>query len=167
VLAAVAANATPEVFDDMLARARNATDTLEKQTYYTALANVRDPELARRALDIAFEEDVHAAHAALAGTMINVVSGNHQQMAYDFAESHRAELNARLDPFTVRSFLPGLAVGSNDPALARRVRAYIDALPQTGRRTPEAFYANLNERLQTRERRMNEASTWLAGGRAR
>jgi aminopeptidase N len=164
VLAAVGAAAAPETFNDMLARARAATETLEKQTLYGALANTRDPALAQRVLnDIAFSDDVHAA---LGPTMILTVGGNHPELTYAFAEAHPTELTARLDPFSLRSFLPNVGVSSNDPAMLRRIRAYIDSIPPTARRVPEATYANMNERLETRERRVNEVSAFI-GARSR
>jgi len=164
VLAAVGAAATPETFNDMLARAQAATETLEKQTLYGALANTRDPALAQRVLnDVVFSDDVHAA---LGPTLILGVGANHPEMAYAFAEAHPSELNARLDPFSLRSFLPNAGVSSNDPAMLQRVRAYIDSIPLTARRVPEATYANMNERLQTRERRVNEVSAFV-GARSR
>ncbi|GAM97452.1 aminopeptidase N [alpha proteobacterium U9-1i] len=164
VLGAVGGAATPDVFDDMLSRARAATETLEKQTLYGALANTRDPVLAQRVLnDIVFTEDVNAS---LGPNMILAVGGNHPDMAYAFAEAHPAELTARLDPFSLRSFLPNAGAASNDPAMLRRIRAYIDSIPATARRVPEATYANMNERLQTRERRVNEVSAFV-GARSR
>jgi|CXWL01.1.fsa_nt_gi aminopeptidase N len=163
VLGVVGAAASTATFDDMLARARAATETLEKQTLYGALSGARDPALAQRVLDLAFDEDVHAA---LGPQLIQGVSGNHPELAYAFAEAHPTELAARLDPFSMRSFLPNVGVASNDPAMMARIRAYIDSIPPTARRVPEATYANMNERLQTRERRVNEASAYL-GARAR
>lgn len=164
VLAAVGAAATPETFNGILARARAATETLEKQTLYGALANTRDPALAQRVLnEIVFSEDVNAS---LGPNMILAVSGGHPEMAYAFAESHTSELTARLDPFSLRSFLPNAGASSNDPAMLQRIRAYIDSIPPTARRTPEATYAGMNERLQTRERRVNEVSAFI-GARSR
>lgn len=164
VLAAVGAAASPETFNDMLARARAATETLEKQTLYGALSNTRDPALAQLLLnDVVFSDDVHAS---LGPTMILGIGGAHPEMAYAFAEAHQAELTARLDPFSLRSFLPNAGASSNDPAMLQRIRAYIDSIPPTARRVPEATYAGMNERLQTRERRVNEVSAFV-GARGR
>jgi aminopeptidase N len=165
VLAAVAAAATPQVFDDMLAHARAATDTLEKRTFYFALANTRDRALATRVLEIAFDADVAPAFGP---NMILTVAGNFPELAYDYAATHETELAARLDPFSLRAYLPSVAVNSNDPAMLPRLRRLIDdSIPPTARGTPEASYAQLNEKLSTRERRLSEISAWLSQGRAR
>ncbi len=165
VLGVAGAAATPEVFDDILARARGATETLEKQTLYTALSGVRNPALAQRVLDLAFDADVHSA---LGPQLIQGVGVNHPELAYAFAEAHSEELAARLDPFSLRGFLPTVGISSNDPTMLQRIRTYIDErIPPTARRAPEATYASMNERLQTRERRMNETSAWLVSGRGR
>jgi aminopeptidase N len=159
LLSAVAAAASPPVFENMLDRARAATETLEKQTLYGALANVRDPALAARVLELAFDDDIDPA---LGPDMIATVALNHPDLAFSYALSHEAELAARLDPFSLRSFAPSLAVASNDAAMLGRLRHYIDTeIPDTARRGAEAYHAQLDERLSTRERRLSEIGRWL------
>ena len=166
VMGAVGASASPETFDRILASARSSTSQLEKRTLFNSLAATRDRALAQRVLDLAFTDDVPAAFGP---GLIGGISGNFPEMAYDYAAAHRAEIAARLDPDTAATFLPGLIAGSNDPAMLRRLRETIDRdVPATSRRQPEAQYSGMNERITTRERRLNDISAWVTSrGRGR
>jgi len=158
VLNAVGAAATPQVFAQLLGQARAAEDTLEKNVYYEALAEARDPALAQRVLnDIAFDADVRNAEGA---RLVNIVASGHPEMALDFNDTHGEQMRARVDSFSYLAYPPRLAASSNDPAMLTRIRAYIDSLPENSRRASEAAYAGLVERLSTRERRLNEICAW-------
>lgn len=165
VLATVGAAATPDVFEDLLTRARAAGSQLEKQALYGALASTRDPALARRVLELAFDPDVPGAFGP---NMIGAVSGEYPVEAYEFAVAHRAEINARLDPDSATTFPTGLLAGSNDPAVQQRLRQIIDRdVPAASRRVPETQYAAMNERISTRDRRLGDLDGWLRQSRGR
>jgi len=159
VLGVVGAAATPQVYDELLARARAADDTLEKQINYEALGGVRDEALARRTLDLAISPEIHGAEGP---RLIFFVSGNHTELAADFVRQHQSDIDARLDVNTARNAYPGILSGSNDPAMQQRLRAYIDAMPEGTRRLAEVSYAAMSERMATRPRRLDEISAWLA-----
>lgn len=164
-LNAIGAAATPEVFDDLLARARAATSQLEKQALYGALSGARDPALARRALELAFDPDVPGAFGP---NLIGGVSGEYPQLAYEYATAHRPEIAARLTPDAATVFPIGLLTNSNDPADLQRLRQIIDNdIPAASRRVPETQYSGMSERITTRERRLNDLDAWLRQARAR
>jgi aminopeptidase N len=165
VLGTVGAAATPEVFEELLTRARAAPAALEKQALYGALASARDPALARRVLELAFDPDVPGPFGT---NMIGTVSGEYPVEAYEFAVAHRAEIDARLDPDTATTFPTALLSGSNDPAMQQRLRQIIDTeVPAASRRVPETQYAAMNERIATRDRRLSDLDTWLRQNRGR
>jgi len=165
VLGAVGAAATPEAFDEILTRARAATSQLEKQALYGALSGARDRALAQRALQIALEPDVPPAFSP---AIIGGVGAEYPELAADFAEAHRADIASRLDPDSATTFVPGILSGSNDPATMARLRATIDRdVPGSSRRVPESAYAAMNERIATRERRLDDLDAWLRRGRSR
>lgn len=161
VLNAVGAEASTATFDDLLARARAATDALEKQALYGALANARDDALARRVLDLAFDADVPGAFGP---GMIGAVSVEHPELAADFAAAHQAEIAARLDPDSAITLLPAVLSGSNNPASLQRLRGIIDHdIPAASRRVPENQYSAMNERITTRTRRLEQLDAYLRG----
>ena len=59
----VAATADPQTFDQLLLRAQQTSDPLQKLHLYRALASVADPTLARRVLDVALGDQVPAGTA--------------------------------------------------------------------------------------------------------
>jgi aminopeptidase N len=161
VLYAVGRGADGATFDALLARARASTDTIEKTTYYEALALAKDPALAARALAIAFDEDVNAA---LGADIIDDVSYAHPRLAWDFAVAHPDELAARLDPLSRVGFMPRLTRHSVDPTLLADLRSHIDTrVPADLRRGQETEYVRFAERLRLRTERLPELDAWLAG----
>ncbi|MEJ0058575.1 MAG: M1 family metallopeptidase [Terricaulis sp.] len=160
VLFAVGRGADATTFDALLSRARASTDTIEKTTYYRALAHATDPALAARALAIAFDEDVNAA---LGTDIIDDVAYAHSRVAWDFAVAHPDELSARLDPLSRVGYLPRLTRFSVDPTLLADLRTHIDTqVPADLRRGQETAYGRFAERLRLRTERLPELDTWLA-----
>jgi aminopeptidase N len=79
-LTIVAAQADASTFDALLSRATAATDPLEKQHRFQALAGVRDPALARRMLDIALGDQVPAGSSP---SLIVKVARFHPDLGWD------------------------------------------------------------------------------------
>ncbi len=155
----VGRGADAAAFDALLAEARAATDTLDLSYLYRALAHARDPGLAARALDLALDP---AVPFVLGPDMVADVGVLHPRLAWDFAMAHRAELVPRLDPLGALSFFARLAGGGHDASLQRDLRAYIDRdVPPDVRRTSEAQYLRLVERLMIRAERLPELDSWL------
>jgi aminopeptidase N len=164
VLNAVGAAATPQVYDELLARARAADDTLEKQINYEALGFVRDDALAQRTLDLALSPEIHGAEGP---RLIFFISGTHNQLAADYVLQHQQQIAERIDENSARNAYPQVLAGSNDPAMQQQLRAYIDSMPAGTKRAAEAAYAAMAERMSTRARRLDEISAWLGQRRAR
>ncbi len=159
-LDAVGRAANEATFNALLNKARSSTDTLEKEYYYEALAHVRDPALAQRVLDLAFDQDVAAA---LGPEMIDTVAILHTRMAWDFSNAHSQELNERLDPLSKMKFLPTVALGGMDPAMAPLLRTYIDTqLPAELRRSGESYYLRLNDSLRLHNELPRQVDQWLS-----
>ncbi len=76
----VAAQADATTFDALLARAQQASDPLQKQHLYGALAQVSDPALARRMLDIALGNQVPAGSAS---GLILELAEEHPDLVWD------------------------------------------------------------------------------------
>jgi aminopeptidase N len=158
-LYAVGRSADAATFEALLERARASTDTLDKSYLYRALAHARDPKLAARALELAFDP---ALPFVLGPDMIADVAVLHPRLAWDFAAAHRAELNPRLDPLAAMQFVARLAGGGHDAALQRDLRAYIDReVPSEVRSISESQYLRLAERLMIRAERLPELDAWL------
>jgi aminopeptidase N len=158
-LYAVGRGADAATFDELLERARASNETLDKSYLYLALAQARDPKLAARALELAFDP---AVPFVLGPDMIAAVAVLHPRLAWDFAAAHRADLDPRLDPLAALTFVARLAGGGHDTALQRDLRAYIDRdVPSEVRSVSESQYLRLSERLMIRAERLPELDSWL------
>src|SRR5690606_19953089 len=92
-LGIVARNATPAEWDRLAGLARSASTAVERQSYFEMLGRAEDETLARRALDFALTGEAGTSSAEI----ISGVSGEHPDMAFDFALAHRTEVDALVD----------------------------------------------------------------------
>jgi len=146
-------------FDNLLQRGQSTTSTVGKTMYYIALSQADDATQAQRALDHAFDPDLTAS---LGPRMIQTVALRHPDLAWRFAQSHQAELAARLDPLQRVQFMPSLVGAANDPASLVALRSYIDtSVPHDVRRNPEQAYLALQQRLQVRANKLSQLDEWL------
>jgi aminopeptidase N len=98
VLAMVARDADAATFEQLHAIARSARDETELRRYYTALMQVRDPELAARAIKIAFSSEIPPQAESLRLWLVFAVSEAHQQLAWKAYVEHLDSLLAPHQP---------------------------------------------------------------------
>jgi aminopeptidase N len=140
-------------------RAKAEKDPQIKQDDYAALANVNDPVLAQKTLDLALTEELPVP---VRPQLLNTVSGNFPEMAFDFAVAHADTINALLEESTRAGFIVGLANGSNDSALADRVKAYAHrALAPQSRLAANTAIAGIRIRAKQRAELMPAFAAWV------
>jgi aminopeptidase N len=112
-------------------KAKDEKNPVTQNIYYRALASTANPVLAAKALAIALTNE---APVPIRSSIIANVSGEHPDMAFDWAVMHKAEVNAILEESSKSEFIVGLADGGSNLALANRVTAYANAnLPAQSR----------------------------------
>jgi hypothetical protein len=159
-LNAFAYNATPEDWEYLHAKAKAETSPPAKQRYYRLLGAVKDPALAQRALDLALTDEVPLA---LKGSVLQSVSANHPDLAFDFAVAHKAQIDAALEASTSSRFIVGLPGNSGNAETAKKVEAYAQANLAEGSRTPAVATASLiNYRAALRQRQAGAIGAWAA-----
>ena len=140
--------------------ARKASDPLEKDQLFLALAFAADPSLAQRTLEIALSNEPAARTGPL---MIKQVAFDNPDLAWDFALSHMDALSGRLDEGQRSSFVPSLAAQSTSPDRLQELRRFIDdRVALEVRPQVERFYADLEFRLKVRAERLPQVDQWLA-----
>src|SRR5262249_2677661 len=82
-------NATAADWDLLKKLADQSTSTVEKAVYYERLGSAKDEALAKKALALALSGDVPATTSP---TIIAEVSGEHPELAYDFAIANREKV---------------------------------------------------------------------------
>jgi aminopeptidase N len=95
VLAIVARDADARIFEQLHAVAKSAKDETELRRYYTALMQVRDPQLAATAATIAMSSEIPPQAESLRLWLVFALSEAHQQLAWTTYVQH---LDALLAP---------------------------------------------------------------------
>ncbi len=148
-------------WDDLRARAKAETSPAAKLVQYRALASVKDPALAQKALDLALTDE---AAVPIRASMIASVARNHPARAFDWAVAHASAVNALVEANTVPGYIVGLAGTSGDPAVAERVRSYAArALPPQSRKTAEIVEAGIAYRAGLRAAQAKALGAWTGG----
>ena len=165
VLGVVAEHADAATWERMHAAARAETSPLLKGTWYELLARPADAMLARRALDLALTDEPGATTTA---DMIDYVSVQHPDLAFDFALADRDKLMARLEPGVHVRFYPGLATGSLDAAMVGKLQAYArEHIEEALRRDTDTAIANIEYRRRIHDERLPLLDAWLQAHAAR
>jgi aminopeptidase N len=139
--------------------AKRATDPLEKDQLFGALAWAEDPALARRTLETALSNEPSRATGL---RMITRVATGNPDLAWDFALRHLDALNARLDALLRYDFVPSLAAQSTNPHRLSELRRFIDGhVPGEFRQAAERYYADLDVRLKVKAERLPQITQWL------
>lgn len=159
VLGIVAYNADAATWDKLHAMARSEQSSMIRDQYYGLLARIKDKALAQRALDMALTDEPGATVSA---GMIDSVSDEHPDMAFDFAVAHREQVDMLVDTTSRARYYPGLGSGANDLAMADKIRAFADKyIAPTSRRAADTAIASIQTRLKLRAQQMPQVDAWL------
>ena len=96
-------------FEQLTALARDSKDDGEQQRLYLALANVRDPDLAMKAAQIALSKELPAQDNTLAMFMISTLREEQPKLAWDSFTANQEQLLApwgNLAPLMLAQYVP-------------------------------------------------------------
>ncbi len=95
--------------------------------------------------------------------MIREVATRHPDLAWRFAQAHKAEIDARSDPSQRLGFIPKLLNQAADPGLADELHAFaLKSYPTGGRAESDKVEARIRQRADVRARRLPALDQWLA-----
>jgi aminopeptidase N len=110
-------------YDALLQLAQKALSTEEKQRYYTAMANAKDPVLAKQTMTMALSPDLSQV---VASRLVQAVAANdHRQLAWTFARDNSEALLKPLDSLGRNNYFPGVIDGTASTALADEMEAFV------------------------------------------
>jgi aminopeptidase N len=159
VLMVTAMHADEATWQELLARARKATDPLEQERAYLRLGMPLDPALAQRALDLALSGE---PPATVAPVIIATVSDRHPAMAYDFAVAHEKAVGAMIEGASRWRYIPQLANTSSDPAVAERLRAYMQrSIPADAQQDAQESIAEILRRARSYAHSAPQLEAWV------
>jgi aminopeptidase N len=94
--------------------------------------------------------------------MIDTVSAEHPDMAFDFAVAHREQVDQLVDSTSRARYYPGVAYGSSDQAMVGKLRAFADAhIAATSRNATETAIAGIEYRIGVKRERLPQIDAWL------
>jgi aminopeptidase N len=158
-LRVVARNADEATWNIIHAKARAATNSVERTSLYQLLGATKDENLARRALDLALTNEPGKTDAA---GIITSVSGQHQRMAVDFTLAHLQQINQLVDISGRSRFMQRLSGGSSDPALIPILQNYADQnLAASDRKPIDQAINVIRWRAGKLARERSEVAAWL------
>jgi len=160
IMAVVAQHADGATWDELHAAAIAEKTPLVKDQLYSLLASTEDKALAQRAMELALTDEPGATNSA---AMLAEVATRHPDMAFDFAISHMAKVNERVDSTSRSRYFPRLAANSADPAMIGKLNAYAGAnLAAGSRRDADTAIAGITYRIKVRAERLPAIDAWLA-----
>jgi hypothetical protein len=160
VLSIVARHADAGLWDQLHDLARAAKTPLEKEELYFLLGYVQDPELAKRALDVAFADETPTTDGPL---VIRAVAYEHPDMAFDFVLAHLDALNARLEPDSRNRFLPEIVSGARSLDMIDRLDVFARAhIPESARGEVDKADGAIRTTVEQRTRRIPDVDAWIA-----
>jgi aminopeptidase N len=159
ILGIVATHADAATWDRLHAMARDEHNPLVRQQLYRLLGAAQDAALARRALDLALTDEPGATNSS---ALIAAVSGEHPDMAFDFALAHRAQVEALVDASSRSRYLAALGGRSHDPAMIEKLQTYAEQhmTPQS-RGSVDRAIAAIRDRIRVRQERLPDITRWL------
>lgn len=160
IIGVVAQYADKATWDTLHSQAKAETTALIKDQLYSVLALAEDNTLARQALDMAVTDEPGATNGA---GMIRAVGYRHPEMAFDFAVSHRAEVDKLVDSTSSSRYYPTLGASSNEASMIDKINAYAEAhIAKSSRRVANMVVGNIKYRMMIRKDRLPVIDAWLA-----
>ena len=161
----VARHADAFTWDELFSRAKAASEPIEKERLFGSLGRAVDEQLAARALSLALSGGVPTAFAS---SVMSTTSEEHPQLAFDFAVEREKAVLDLVEPTARWSFIPQLAETSSDPALAAKVRAYVErSVPSDARQKAERVIADITYRAEIKVHQLPTLEAWLDKAAAR
>ncbi|MGZ8370850.1 MAG: M1 family metallopeptidase, partial [Caulobacteraceae bacterium] len=159
VLSIVGEHANPEAFAALKQLAAEANDPEVRKGYFSALARAADPELAQRALALAFTD---AVPATLAPEIVQTVSVRHPLLAWRYALDHQKALAAGMDSAQQTTVIPNLLQFAATDEAATELHGWaLRNLPAGGRFSADQTEARIRNRALVRAQRLPEIDRWL------
>jgi aminopeptidase N len=155
----VARHADVNTWNELLARARAASEPIEKERLFAALGRGADPALVTRTLALSLSGEVPTAFAS---TVIAIAAEEHPKLVFDYAVANEEAVLDVVESSSRWAFIPDLAQTSGDAVMATQVRDYADrSIPQGARQSAERVIADITFRARVKTRQLPALEMWV------
>lgn len=159
VLGVVARHADLASWEQMRAQANADKNALVKQHLFKLLGSANNPALAQKALDLALTSEPGETTSP---TILEEVADLHPDLAWEFVQSHLADVLEKLPESERPNFVPAIGSRSYDPAMIVKIQRYSQShIATDARRTAEESMTAIRERLRIRSTRLPLISKWM------
>src|SRR5713101_3014987 len=137
------------------------TSIEEKQNYYDALAGARDPKLAAKTLQISLTDELPTSRAVfLVGKVAR--SGEHPDLAWEFAKANMKALRAKTDALAVNRYAPSLFTFFSELSRVAELQAYAKTnLPATSAKEVAKAVDEIEFRAECENRLASQLTAWV------
>jgi aminopeptidase N len=163
VLRIVGRYADKQTYDQLHDLARKARTTDERRQAYFAMASAADPDLARATLALSLTDETVPQETT--HFVIDVADlGEHQELAWGFAQQHMKQLLAGVEAFRRNGYVPGILGAFSDAARADELEAYVKANIGEGARVKARETAErIRLRAAIKQRELPAIDRWITG----
>ena len=155
----VARHADEATWNELRARAKAASEPIEKERLFEVLGRVADPALVSRALALALSGEMPTAFVP---GLIATAAEEHPRLVFDFAVENEKAVLGFVESSSRWAFIPELAQTSGDAAMVEQVRAYADrSIPKDARQEAQRVIADINFRAEVKARQLPALEAWL------
>jgi aminopeptidase N len=160
ILAVVTLHAQQPTWDRLHAIAHSTREAAEREELYEALGGARDPDLARRALQLVLSGD---APATAAQRVMEAVAVRHADIAFDFVVSHWDRISPMITPGYLSGFAPKIAAESDRTETASQLSEFaVKVGPACDPGEVRRAISRIHYRARIRQQRIVEMDRWLS-----
>jgi aminopeptidase N len=143
----------------MRARANAEKNAIVKQHLFRLLGSAQDPQLAKKALDLALTSEPGETTSP---SIIRQVAFRHPDLAWDFVQNHLSAVLDKLLESDRPDFVPAIGAQSYDSAMIGKIQRYAqDHIAPDARRKAEESMTAIRERLRIRSTRLPLITKWM------
>ena len=161
IMATFASNATAADWDLLLRLTKAETNPVAKNRYVSLLGYAKDDALAMRALELLKTDTFTAPQRA---ALLRSVSGEHPDMAFDWAVANRELVESFIEESSKASFIVGLGGGSVDPAMPGKITTFGATMPETSRGPARRVVSGIAVRKAAADRLRPAVQRWVGMG---
>lgn len=159
-LSLIAYNADRATWDKIRRLGQESTNNVVRSTMYALLGSAKDKDLAAEALKLALTDEPGKTTSA---AIIGRVSGEHPEMAVDFALANEEAVLNLVDVSSRSEYIAQLAFSSDQAETVKKLENYAQTrLTPESRKTADQAIAAINTRIASRPRIKNGVKNWLA-----
>ena len=134
----------------------------EKGNFYDAMAAALSPELAKRTLPLSVTDEVPASQAVSLVALV-ATDGEQPEIAWNFAQTNREKLDAKLSALVAVRFVPYLMRGFSDARRATELETYAQKyMPAGAKSEVEKAAEEIRFNADLKARIVPELREWLS-----